>query len=658
MKKLVLKKTTDKKNYQIDYKKELNDSQYEAVMHQKGAALVIAGAGTGKTRTVVYRVARLIEEGTDPQSILLLTFTRKAAEEMKRRAANLLDGRCNKIISGTYHSFALNILRKYSQELSFGKFNIIDQSDAEDTISLIRTNYLSKKNFKTKRFPQKSVIAKIISMSINKQESIQYIIENEYPYFINEIHDIENIHREYQIFKKNSNILDYDDLLLNLHNILKTKANIRKSIIESIKYIMVDEYQDSNRLQHEIVLMLANQDSNIMVVGDDAQSIYSFRGAEYQNILFFPKSFSDCKIYKIEENYRSTTPILNFTNDVINNSNFSYKKNLYSSKTEGEKPIVLSTKNERQQSLFIVQHLLEERENGLNLNDVAILFRSNFHSFDLEIELNKANIPYKKYGGLKFIESAHVKDLLAYLRIIYNEKDMVSLNRVLRLIKGVGNATINRISEEYSKENSNIVEMLNSAKNLKSKDDLIILFGLISEFRNKYQDKLEILISKIIDYYTPYLTENYENDNKRLQDLDTIKQIAERYSNLEGFLNDLSIDPAIASVEDIEGESKEDEFITLSTIHSAKGLEWKTVILIWALDGKFPSSKAADKTESLEEERRLFYVATTRAKDNLYITYPTNIYDTESGFVLSKHCRFIDDASDDSYDTYTLVEEE
>ena len=658
MKKLVLKKTTDKKNYQIDYKKELNDSQYEAVMHQKGAALVIAGAGTGKTRTVVYRVARLIEEGTDPQSILLLTFTRKAAEEMKRRAANLLDGRCNKILSGTYHSFALNILRKYSQELSFGKFNIIDQSDAEDTISLIRTNYLSKKNFKTKRFPQKSVIAKIISMSINKQESIQYIIENEYPYFINEIHDIENIHREYQIFKKNSNILDYDDLLLNLHNILKTKANIRKSIIESIKYIMVDEYQDSNRLQHEIVLMLANQDSNIMVVGDDAQSIYSFRGAEYQNILFFPKSFSDCKIYKIEENYRSTTPILNFTNDVINNSNFSYKKNLYSSKTEGEKPIVLSTKNERQQSLFIVQHILEERENGLNLNDVAILFRSNFHSFDLEIELNKANIPYKKYGGLKFIESAHVKDLLAYLRIIYNEKDMVSLNRVLRLIKGVGNATINRISEEYSKENSNIVEMLNSAKNLKSKDDLIILFGLISEFRNKYQDKLEILISKIIDYYTPYLTENYENDNKRLQDLDTIKQIAERYSNLEGFLNDLSIDPAIASVEDIEGESKEDEFITLSTIHSAKGLEWKTVILIWALDGKFPSSKSADKTESLEEERRLFYVATTRAKDNLYITYPTNIYDTESGFVLSKHCRFIDDASDDSYDTYTLVEEE
>jgi len=658
LKKLVLKKTTDKKNYQIDYKKELNDSQYEAVMHQKGAALVIAGAGTGKTRTVVYRVARLIEEGTDPQSILLLTFTRKAAEEMKRRAANLLDGRCNKILSGTYHSFALNILRKYSQELSFGKFNIIDQSDAEDTISLIRTNYLSKKNFKTKRFPQKSVIAKIISMSINKQESIQYIIENEYPYFINEIHDIENIHREYQIFKKNSNILDYDDLLLNLHNILKTKANIRKSIIESIKYIMVDEYQDSNRLQHEIVLMLANQDSNIMVVGDDAQSIYSFRGAEYQNILFFPKSFSDCKIYKIEENYRSTTPILNFTNDVINNSNFSYKKNLYSSKTEGEKPIVLSTKNERQQSLFIVQHILEERENGLNLNDVAILFRSNFHSFDLEIELNKANIPYKKYGGLKFIESAHVKDLLAYLRIIYNEKDMVSLNRVLRLIKGVGNATINRISEEYSKENSNIVEMLNSAKNLKSKDDLIILFGLISEFRNKYQDKLEILISKIIDYYTPYLTENYENDNKRLQDLDTIKQIAERYSNLEGFLNDLSIDPAIASVEDIEGESKEDEFITLSTIHSAKGLEWKTVILIWALDGKFPSSKSADKTESLEEERRLFYVATTRAKDNLYITYPTNIYDTESGFVLSKHCRFIDDASDDSYDTYTLVEEE
>lgn len=658
LKKLILKKITEQKTFQIDYKNDLNESQYNAVMHNKGAALVIAGAGTGKTRVVVYRVARLIEEGIDPSSILLLTFTRKAAEEMKRRAATLLDGRCNKINSGTYHSFALSILRKFANELNLSNFSIIDQSDSEDIISLIRSNYTSNSNFKTKRFPQKSVILKIISMAINKQESIKSIVESEFAYFINEINDIENINKLYSEFKQNSRLLDYDDLLLNLYNILKTNRNIRERIVNSINYILVDEYQDSNRLQHELILMLTNQDSNIMIVGDDAQSIYSFRGAEHQNILFFPKSFENCQIYKIEENYRSTTPILNFTNSIINNSNFSYKKNLFSSKTNGEKPIILSTKNERQQSLFLVQQILETREDGTPLSDIAVLYRSNFNSFDLEIELNKANIPFKKFGGMRFIESAHIKDVLAYLKIIHNENDIVSIHRILRLFPGIGNATINKISQQYHNSKSNIIEYISSTNRLKSKDDLIIFFGLIDELRKNYQSNLDILIDKVINYYTPILTLNYENDNKRLQDLETLKQIASRYNSLDDFITELSIEPAIASVEDIEGESNDDEFITLSTIHSAKGLEWKYVFIVWALDGKFPTTKSASKLDSLEEERRLFYVASTRAKDNLYITYPTNIFDSESGFVLSKHSRFIDDADETTYDTYTLIEEE
>lgn len=658
LKKLILKKTTEQKTFQIDYKNELNESQYNAVMHNKGAAVVIAGAGTGKTRVVVYRVARLIEEGIDPSSILLLTFTRKSAEEMKRRAASLLDGRCNKIISGTYHSFALSILRKFANELNLSNFSIIDQSDSEDIISLLRSNYTSNDKFKSKRFPQKSVILKIISMSINKQESIKSIVESEYAYFINEINDIENINKLYSEFKQNSRLLDYDDLLLNLYNILKSNRNISERIINSINYILVDEYQDSNRLQHELILMLTNQDSNIMIVGDDAQSIYSFRGAEHQNILFFPNSFENCKIYKIEENYRSTTPILNFTNSVINNSNFSYKKNLFSSKNNGEKPIILSTKNERQQSLFLVQQILEAREDGTPLSDISVLYRSNFNSFDLEIELNKANIPFRKFGGMRFIESAHIKDVLAYLKIIHNENDIVSIHRILRLIPGIGNATINKISQQYQNSNSNIIEYISSMNRLKSKDDLIIFFGLIGELRKNYKSNIEALIDKVIDYYTPFLILNYENDSKRLQDLETLKQIAIRYSSLDDFITELSIEPAIASVEDIVGESNENEFITLSTIHSAKGLEWKNVFIIWALDGKFPTTKSANKLDSLEEERRLFYVATTRAKDNLYITYPTNIFDSESGFVLSKHSRFIDDADDTTYDTYTLIEEE
>jgi len=421
---------------------------------------------------------------------------------------------------------------------------------------------------------------------------------------------------------------------------------------------MIDEYQDSNRLQHEIVLMLCNEKSNVMVVGDDAQSIYSFRGAEYQNIIFFPKNFSDCKIYKIEENYRSTNQILNFTNDVINKSTFSYKKSLFSNKEDGEKPIVLSTKNEREQSLFIVQHLLEEREQGTSLNDCAILFRSNFHSFDLEIELNKANIPYKKFGGLKFIESAHIKDLLSYLKVIYNEKDVIAISRILKLIKGVGNSTINKITNEITNNSLNIEEFIENNKRLKSKEDILILFGFLKQIRENNELDLVTILNKVTDYYTPILEESYDNELKRKQDLQTITQIAERYKNIDTFLSDLSIDPAIASVEDIEAENDEDEFLTLTTIHSAKGLEWKKVILIWALDGKFPSSKSANKTEDIEEERRLFYVATTRAKDSLLITYPTNIYDRESGYVLSKHSRFIDDADEDSYETYTLIEEE
>ncbi len=658
MKKFVLKKQdTSPKNFQIDYKNELNQSQYDAVMHNKGAALVIAGAGTGKTRTVVYRVARLIEDGIDPTKILLLTFTRKSAEEMKRRSANLLDGRCSKIFAGTYHSFALNTLRKYGSKIKLENFSIIDQSDSDDTINLIRTNYLANKKFKSKRFPQKSVISKIISMSINKQESIQDLVLSEYPYYIEESDDIKEIANQYKVFKINANIMDYDDLLLNLHIILKNYSEIRKEIINNLDYIMIDEYQDSNRLQHEIVLMLGNNSSNIMVVGDDAQSIYSFRGAEHQNIIFYPNSFSECKIYKIEENYRSTNQILNFTNDIINKSKFAYTKNLFSNKEDGEKPIVLSTKNERHQSLFIVQHLLEQREEGESLNDTAILFRSNFHSFDLEIELNKANIPYKKFGGLKFIESSHIKDLLAYLKVIFNEKDVIALTRILKLIKGVGNATITKITNEVS-ENKNIMDCVNSLNRVKAKEDIIITLGYLSNLRKKKEDDLTTLVSKLIEFYTPTLEEQYDNEHKRKQDLQTLLSISERYKNIEQFLNDLSIDPAIASVEDIESESNEDEFLTLSTIHSSKGLEWKKVILIWALDGKFPSSKSADTIDDLEEERRLFYVATTRAKDSLFITYPTNIFDRESGFVLSKHSRFIDDAGEDTYDKYTLIEEE
>lgn len=665
MKKFVLKKkftegSSGSQNYKIDYAKELNDQQYKAVMHNNGAALVIAGAGTGKTRTLVYRVARLIEDGVEPSSILLLTFTRKSAQEMIQRASLLLDGRCEKISGGTFHSFAANILRKYAKNLGYeSSFNILDQGDSEDTINLIRSNFISASGGKyksKKRFPKKNTIQSVYSASVNKRMSVHEVIESEYNYFIEESEAIGQIISAYSDYKKRSNLMDYDDLLVNLYILLKEHPKVLAAINSKHKYIMVDEYQDTNRLQHEIVLLLAGNSNNIMAVGDDAQSIYSFRGADYQNIFFFPESFEKCEVFKIEENYRSNQPILDFTNHVINSANFKYEKHLFSQKESEDKPAIISCENERQQSLFVVQQVVESREEGIPLDDMAVLFRSNFHSFDLEIELTRANIPYKKFGGFKFVETAHVKDLLAFIRIAFNYKDIVAWGRILRLIKGVGPVTVNKITESISEEKIKIDSFLDELPKGNVRADLISLFKKFEKISNKKISPGE-LSDYFTNYYTPFLKDKYSDDKKRIADLDTFTQIAERYKSLAKFINDMALEPPSGAVGDIEGSGNEDEYLTLSTIHSAKGLEWSKVFVVWALDGKFPSTRAADSIDQIEEERRLFYVASTRAKDELYISYPTNVFDRETGFVLSKPSRFISDISEDLADRYTLVQE-
>lgn len=659
MKKIKLRKSKlqSDSNYSINYKEELNQSQYEAVMHNTGAALVIAGAGTGKTRTLTYRVARLIEDGISPEKILLLTFTRKSSKEMLDRASKLLDGRCRKVSGGTYHSFALQILKQFHNEVNFTKnFTLMDSSDSEDTIQLVRNEFINsnKKFSKKKRFPNKSVLLKINSASINKQESIEDIIVKDFPAFAEEIVEIEFLIDEYRKYKKRSELMDYDDLLLNLLKVLKSEK-ASNQIRSRYKYIMIDEYQDTNRLQHEIALLLAGNESNIMAVGDDAQSIYSFRGAEQDNIIFFPKSFGECKIFKIQENYRSSQQILNVTNHIISASKFKFEKELFSNKKNGDLPFIISSKDERQQSQFIVQQILDSREQGLELSDIAILYRSNFLSIDLEIELSKANIPYKKFGGLKFIETAHVKDLLAYLKIVYNFHDIVSWNRVLRLIKNVGPKTVSQITELISKNSLNFNNYEENLSGFRNKDRIFENFAMLR--LQKADEKPAIILENITKLYTGYLKENYEDSEKRLKDIEMITQIAGTYNNLENFLNEMSIDPPTGSVEDILPDDNEQEFVTLSTIHSAKGLEWEQVYLIWALDGRFPSSRISNSDE-LEEERRLFYVASTRAKDNLFITYPINIFDRQTGFVLSKPSRFLEGLDENVVEKYTLVEDD
>lgn len=448
--------------------------------------------------------------------------------------------------------------------------------------------------------------------------------------------------------------MDYDDLLINLLKLLKTSNIAIKEINEKYNYVMIDEYQDSNRIQHEISLALAGKDQNIMAVGDDAQSIYSFRGANYQNIMFFPQSFENCKVYKIEENYRSSQQILNVTNSIINEAYFKYEKNLFSHKKDGERPKIVMTQSERQQSLLISQQILEYRESGVALSDIAVLVRSAFHSFDLEIELEKANIPFVKFGGMKFIETAHIKDMIAYLRIMQNPNDILSWQRVLLLLEGIGPSKANKL---ISLINSNYISLSNY-ENIelgKQTDSVKRLFDLLKNLQ-KAKKSVNDICAIISEYYRPILQNKYDDWQKRWKDIETYLSITENYNSIEMMLQDIALEPPIESVSELIPESKDDEILTISTIHSAKGLEWKIVFIIWVLEGRFPSAKAVDNIDTIEEERRLIYVATTRAKDYLWISYPINIYDRESGSILSEPSRFIANLDNDLVDKYIVSE--
>lgn len=644
----------DESRFEIDYQNELNPSQYEAVASTEGAYLVIAGAGTGKTRTLVYRVARLVEMGIDPKSILLLTFTRKASREMMNRAAILLDNRCSKINGGTFHSFANLTLRKYAKLVGLDSgFTILDQGDSEDVINLIRAQ-LDLVKLK-KRFPNKQTINKILSLSVNTGKTVEDILAEEYPHFSEHIEKIIEIGKIYTSYKKRSQLLDYDDLLIYLRDFLNDKAK-SNSLTRSIQYVMVDEYQDTNKLQADIVLGLAKHNNNIMVVGDDSQSIYSFRGANFKNIMNFPKLFQNVKIIMLEENYRSTQEVLDFGNHVIDAAIEKYPKELFTRKTGGDLPAIISASTENMQSRFIVDRILELREENVPLNDIAVLFRSSFSSFDLEIELNKANIPYQKFGGMKFIETAHVKDVLAFLRIAENPKDVVSWYRILLLHEGVGPKKAQEILAKVTSNEWQIKSHPEKVLEKSIKENIFNLFLCLHRIHTSRQLPTE-LAEIVLDYYQPLFKAKYDDHNKRKKDLDIFINITENYKSLTTLLTDMALEPPRDSVSDISEEQKEDEFVTLSTIHSAKGLEWHTVFIIHAVEGFFPSSMSYDKIESLEEERRLMYVAATRAKQNLYISYPMNIFDRHNGMTLSKPSRFIAEITESLAEEWLLEED-
>ncbi len=597
----------------IDYKNELNKAQLEAVTSVNGPYLVIAGAGSGKTRVLVHRAAYLVEQGVSPEQILLLTFTRRAAEEMLKRASLLLDERCKKISGGTFHSFANMILRKYAKFLEIdNNFTILDQADAEDAVNLVRVQMGYHKS--EKRFPRKHAILEIISKSVNKSEELSDVIYDEYPQFMEFSEDIKKIRQEYGKYKRQKSLLDYDDLLVFLKNLLNRHEDVRAAISSRYKYIMVDEYQDTNKLQAHIACLLAADHSNIMVVGDDAQSIYSFRGANFKNIIDFPKIFKDTKIITLEENYRSTQPILNLTNAVIARAKEKFEKHLYTKKTEGVAPVFLDCPDENSQSRYVAEKILELREEGVALKDIAVLFRSGWHSNDLEIELASRNIPFVKYGGQKFVEAAHIKDILSYLRIAYNASDQVSWLRALLLIPKIGPKTADKIMQT-------IIGKEQNEEFLRKNEYLSKLFVLLKDVDCR-EDEPAKIIEKFLGYYQPLLKNKYDDFNKRLSDLDSLLRIAERYKSVEHFLTDMALEPPERSLVEAGKADKDDTALTLSTIHSAKGLEWHTVFMIYVAEGHLPSYLSLETDEEVEEERRLFYVAATRAKTNLFLLKP------------------------------------
>jgi len=641
--------------FAIDYAAELNPAQLEAVETVEGPVLIIAGAGSGKTRTLVYRVARLVELGVAPEAVLLLTFTRKAAEVMLRRAAAMTDDRCRNVSGGTFHHFANLILRRYAGRVGFTPgFTILDRPDSEDILNLLRSSL--GVSAKDGRLPRKDTVGDIISKAANKLKPLEEVVLEEYPHLRQHLGWFQELERLYGAYKRERNLMDYDDLLLNLRALLTHQEPVRIELGERYRFVMVDEYQDTNRIQADVVRLLASRHDNVMAVGDDSQSIYSFRGARFHNIIEFPKMFPGAKIIKLEENFRSTQPILDLTNAIVAEATEKYEKHLYSRRPSRQRPVLVRARDDNDQSRFVAQRLSELREEGVALGEMAVLFRAAYLSFDLEVELTRRGIPFVKYGGLKFMETAHVRDVLAHLKVTQNPMDTVSWNRVLLLIEHLGPKAALDITT-WLTERGGGIEALGEFRGRPAYiEGLSRLAETLAKVKALEAAPPEAL-GPLHDYYLPQLKRKYDDYPKRIKDLEHLRTMSARYKSLDRFLAEITLEPPTASVAGVVASEPEDEQLVLSTIHSAKGLEWHTVFLISAVEGRFPSAQSFGRPEELEEERRLMYVATTRAREFLYILYPVEMYDWASGMSLSKPSRFVAEIDQGLLDHWVLTEE-
>lgn len=633
--------------FKVNYINALNPAQLAAVLITEKPVLVIAGAGSGKTRVIVHRVSYLIEKGVDAQSILLLTFTRKASREMLERVEMLLqDKRVGNVTGGTFHSFAAFILRKYSNLLNLPpNFTIIDAGDSEDIIDLIRTEL--KFNTKDKKFPKRSRINDIISYSRNKNTTISSIVHQQYTGLIDYIPDIEMICNGYSRYKALCKILDFDDLMEVLRDSLRDNVRFRENLQNHYQYVMVDEFQDTNIVQKEIVDFISEKHRRIMVVGDDSQSIYAFRGANYENILRFPATYPECIVVKIEENYRSNQKILDFTNSIIDNAKIGYKKKLFTKNFRQSPPVIKRVYGQQEEAEFIVDRIMELIEQNVPLNEIAVLNRADWHNRYIQAEMSKRGIPYVVVGGFRFNERMHIKDIISYLRITYNPADAVAWHRILKYIGGVGQVTAVSLINDF--RNSDDPFSFETFKQRKFYSELLLLGNMLSK-ASQSEYTLTQKIEVIKDYYAPILKAREDDYLIRMQDVDVLIDLSRKYKDLDRFLSDFALDPPSKRVADqtkpLIDEGEENGKVTISTVHSAKGLEWYAVFIPHALEGMFPSNRATN-IEEMEEERRLFYVACSRAKEELYITFPRSIYSYDAIFHLPS--RFLVEIDKEKY---------
>jgi DNA helicase-2/ATP-dependent DNA helicase PcrA len=655
---LVLKRVTvAARARQVDYEKELNESQYKAVMTIDGPLLIVAGAGTGKTRTLVYRMARLVETGVRPESVLLLTFTRRAAANMLARAAALSDERCQRVSGGTFHSMSHSVLRKFPEMAGVERnFTVLDGSDTEDLIDLLRRQMRLTRD---RRFPRKRTICAIFSMIVNKVIPLAEVLDQFYPQFADEQRGLEELFEAFEGFKRGHHMLTYDDLLLRLREALEGSAELCGRLSEQYRYIMVDEYQDTNKLQAQIVRLMTSTHDNVAVVGDECQSIYSFRGASFKNMLEFPELFPAAQIIKLEENYRSTQPILDVANALISDVKEGYSKRLFSQVTEGSPPMVVSARDENEQSRFVAERIEELREEGVPLQEMAVLFRAGSHSFDLEIELGKHGIPFRKFGGIRFAEAAHIKDALSFMRVVVNPSDTLSWFRALKLIDHIGDATVEQILDYLGVERrefraartkeSLFKKLAQFPARASYKEPLLRLSRLLGRLVEEKSPSTQL--SNVLRLYRPILKARYDDYPRRGRDLEHLQAIAKRYKSAAELLSDMALDPSDAANVAERGGG----YVTLSTVHSAKGLEWNALFVIWMTDGWFPSARSYDEFDDLEEERRLLYVATTRAKQYIYFTYPLNVYRGAGADSLPTVSRFLEPISNTILHRATLT---